>query len=79
MTAEQRSLLFQPFNRLGREHSNVPGTGIGLVLVKELVELMGGKLDISSETATGTSVSVTLPCVAPMSEERIPSNQMGLE
>lgn len=48
LSPEQLAALFQPFNRLGREHSNTAGTGIGLVISKRLAELMGGDLGASS-------------------------------
>ena len=60
MTAEQLAHLFEPFNRLGAERSAVEGTGIGLVLTQQLVELMGGVLDISSAHGQGTVATVTL-------------------
>jgi PAS domain S-box-containing protein len=44
LTADQRAELFQPFNRLGREHTGLPGTGIGLVISQRLAEMMGGSL-----------------------------------
>ena len=40
---EMLAQLFQPFNRLGQERSTEEGTGIGLVMSKRLVELMGGR------------------------------------
>ena len=40
LSSEQLAQLFQPFQRLGRESSNIPGTGIGLVLCRELATLM---------------------------------------
>ena len=40
--------LFQPFNRLGQERSAEEGTGIGLVMSKRLVELMGGEIGVES-------------------------------
>ncbi len=43
LPAEMVSQLFQPFNRLGQERSAVEGTGIGLVMSKRLVELMGAR------------------------------------
>ncbi|WP_457422463.1 CHASE domain-containing protein [Roseateles sp. P5_E7] len=44
LSDEQRAALFQPFNRLGRERSGLPGTGIGLVISQRLAEMMGGSL-----------------------------------
>jgi len=61
MTSIQLASLFDPFNRLGREASDVQGSGLGLVLVKQMVELMEGQLEIHSESGIGTSVSITLP------------------
>jgi PAS domain S-box-containing protein len=46
--------LFQPFNRLGKEDSGEEGTGIGLVVTKQLVELMGGKIGVESSVGVGT-------------------------
>jgi len=46
--------LFQPFNRLGRETGKEEGTGIGLVVTKRLVELMGGVIGVSSTVGVGS-------------------------
>ena len=46
--------LFQPFNRLGRESSAEEGTGIGLVMSKRLVELMGGTIGVASTVGSGS-------------------------
>jgi PAS domain S-box-containing protein len=46
--------LFQPFNRLGREASAEEGTGIGLVMSKRLVELMGGSIGVESTVGLGS-------------------------
>ncbi len=48
---EKLAQLFQPFNRLGQESGSEEGTGIGLVVSKRLVELMGG--DIGAESTVG--------------------------
>jgi signal transduction histidine kinase/ActR/RegA family two-component response regulator len=54
MSPEQLAQLFQPFNRLGKENSTEEGTGIGLVVTKRLVELMGGTIGVDSAVGTGT-------------------------
>jgi CheY-like chemotaxis protein len=56
--------LFQPFNRLGQEAGVQEGTGIGLVLTKRLVELMGGSLGVTSTPGIGTVFWIELPSVA---------------
>ncbi len=51
---DQLAQLFQPFNRLGKEGSSEEGTGIGLVVTKRLVELMGGRIGVDSVLGTGS-------------------------
>ncbi|WP_295990829.1 ATP-binding protein [Rugamonas sp.] len=60
LSAEQLDQLFQPFNRLGREHGLEEGTGIGLVVTKQLVELMGGAIGVESEAGIGTTFWINL-------------------
>ena len=61
---DQLAGLFQPFNRLGAESSGVEGTGIGLVLSRQLAEMMGGTLTITSTFGVGTCATLKLD-VAP--------------
>ena len=51
---EQIAQLFQPFNRLGQNSGSEEGTGIGLVLSKQLVELMGGSIGVRSTVGVGS-------------------------
>jgi CheY-like chemotaxis protein len=54
LSAEELSQLFQPFNRLGKEASAEEGTGIGLVMTKRLIELMGGAIGVDSTVGEGS-------------------------
>ncbi len=54
LTPEKLAQLFQPFNRLGQEASGKEGTGIGLVVAKQLIELMGGVIGVESTVGTGS-------------------------
>ena len=54
LPAEKLAQLFQPFNRLGQEASAEEGTGIGLVVTKRLVELMGGVIGVESTIGVGS-------------------------
>lgn len=51
---EKIAQLFQPFNRLGQEAYIKEGTGIGLVVCKRLIELMGGVIGIESTVGKGS-------------------------
>ena len=63
---EQLALLFQPFNRLGQEAGKEEGTGIGLVVTKRLVELMGGAINVSSTQGVGSMFSVEMRATEPV-------------
>jgi PAS domain S-box-containing protein len=60
ITPEQQDLLFVPFARLGAEHSTVEGTGVGLALSKQLVEVMGGSIGVESVPGHGSTFFVDL-------------------
>ncbi len=76
LAPEQLAQLFQPFNRLGKEGSSEEGTGIGLVMTKRLVELMGGAIGADSTPGSGSVFWVELgltaaPRFAVLEAERI--------
>ncbi len=53
--------VFQPFNRLSAENSNIEGSGVGLVITKQLVEMMNGNLDFVSQENIGSTFWIDLP------------------
>jgi hypothetical protein len=63
LTADQIQHLFEPFNRLGMEGKNIEGTGIGLVISKRLVEMMGGVIGVESTSGQGSTFWFELPAV----------------
>ncbi|RZI83582.1 MAG: response regulator, partial [Rubrivivax sp.] len=72
MTPEQLAHMFEPFNRLGAEGSGIEGTGIGLVIVRRLLQLMHGDVEVHSQPGQGTRLICWLPA-APL-----PSAKAGL-
>ena len=64
LPAEKLAQLFQPFNRLGQEHGAEQGTGIGLVMSKRLIELMGGVLGVESSVGVGSAFWCELDAAA---------------
>ena len=65
LAPERIAQLFQPFNRLGQEAGPEEGTGIGLVVAKRLVELMGGSIGAESTVGVGSVFWVELPASRP--------------
>lgn len=60
--AEQKmGELFQPFNRLDAAKSGIEGTGIGLSITRQIVELMGGTVGVESELGVGSTFWFELP------------------
>lgn len=58
---DKQSNVFDSYQRLGQEHSDIKGTGLGLIISRQLVEKMGGKLNFESQEGQGSSFWVELP------------------
>jgi PAS domain S-box-containing protein len=64
LTPPQLARLFQPFERLGAERGSTPGTGLGLVITRLLLQAMGGTIGLDSAPGWGTRATVWLPAAA---------------
>jgi CheY-like chemotaxis protein len=67
--------LFLPFNRLGQESSAKEGTGIGLVVTKQLIELMGGTIGVESTVGVGSEFWIELirDVTTPLTVDNLPT------
>lgn len=68
---EDKNKLFEPFERLGKEHTGIDGTGIGLTLTKQLIELMGGTIGMTSKMGEGSHFYIKLPATEKASTANI--------
>jgi signal transduction histidine kinase len=65
ISKESLKNIYQPFDRLGNENSNIEGKGIGLTISKKMVDLMLGEINIESTLGEGSRFSVSFPITSP--------------
>lgn len=68
--------LFEPF---AQEDSLMPGTGLGMSMCRQIVDSLGGKIQIQSKKHQGTTVQVTVDLARPIDEENIRDDSAILE
>ena len=69
MSAEDMTQLFQPFKRLAPMAETIEGTGLGLYIVKQLVERMNGSIQVHSESGQGSRFTLRLPVMSTPSSQ----------
>ena len=74
ISVEQQARLFQPFVQADSSTTRrYGGTGLGLVICRELIETMKGSLDLHSEIGTGTSITFAIPVLTRPRDASAPS------
>ena len=58
---DRQEELFEPFNRLDADETNIEGTGIGLTVSKRLLQMIGGSIELESELGEGSCFSIYIP------------------
>ena len=69
---DQLAKVFEPFERLGAELTQIEGTGLGLALSKGLIETMGGTIEVHSDPGQGTAFTIELGGAERPASEREP-------
>ena len=63
MSEEFQETLFEPFTREKTSTvSGIQGTGLGMAITKNIVDMMSGSVEVSSKPGSGTEFVVTIPC-----------------
>ena len=77
MTREEQEFIFKAFTRLDAQHNNgAEGTGLGLTITQQLVQLLGGEISLESEKEIGSSFTVKLPLLKAVSPvEELPEKE----
>ena len=75
LSPEKLLQLFQPFNRLGQENGSEEGTGIGLVVTKQVIELMGGTIRVESTVGIGSEFLIEL--IRDIAPQRVVDNKFS--
>jgi signal transduction histidine kinase len=63
ITAKEQNMLFRPYRRLGDKRAD--GTGLGLVISREFMELMGGRLGLAQSSSAGSTFFIELAGTLP--------------
>ena len=75
---EDQKHLFETFHRASNV-GTIPGTGLGLVIIRRVVEKLGGQIHFSSQENHGTTFTIQLPALEAVEAEVPPKNSPARE
>lgn len=79
LTEGEADKIFSPFYQSPENKLNAPGSGVGLALVKSLIDFLKGRIHVESNVNTGTSVAIELPCSLHIQNEQPLNEQSAVE
>jgi len=69
MSMQAQALIFEPFRRVGDAKARMQsGVGLGLYIVRRMVDLLGGRITVESEAGRGSIFRVWIPLIAPTAQ-----------
>ena len=71
ISEQDRARLFEPFRRVGLSKETVPGVGLGLFVVRRIVEAHHGRIEVQSTVGTGSTFRVLLPAAHAVAERSL--------
>lgn len=74
---EKQESIFEPFNRMGAEYSDIEGTGIGLTIARQLMEMMDGRVGLESTPGKGSTFWVECPMATPVLDTENKKSQLA--
>jgi len=77
ISSDRLDELFQPFNRLDAEESDIEGTGIGLTITRRIIEMMGGTVGVQSTVGVGSEFWVELPAESIAGSADVEQSRVG--
>ncbi|NQV44362.1 MAG: response regulator, partial [Rhodospirillales bacterium] len=79
LSEREKKKIFEPFERLGKQSEAIEGTGIGLTITKQLVNLMSGRIGFESEIGKGSTFWIDIPKSDKGSKKKLKRRRSDLE
>ena len=79
LSEREKKKIFEPFERLGKQSETIEGTGIGLTITKQLVNLMKGRIGFESEIGKGSTFWIDIPKSDNGSKKKLSRHKSDLE